>query len=249
MTKHTLLSLSVLIGAGVLAAPYAAATGPVPAGWSCTGGCGTDGADGDVPLSPLGNPFYEFVTTTGGILGLGQNPVTPPTSPTNGSLLTTPVFSANAGTALTFYFDFITSDGGMYADNAWAVLFSAASDMPVAQLYNDTTAETPYTIGLSTVSWLGEWSGQCFVDGCGTTGWQSVDYTITGTGNYYLEFGATNALDELYDTGLAIDGVALNGIQITSPPPTVPEPGTLALFGAAALALGIVHRRRRKLSI
>ena len=244
MTKHALLSLSVLIGAGVLAAPYTASAGAIPTGWSCTGGCGTDGADGDVPLSPLANPYYEYVTTTGGITGVGKNPVTPPKDPTNGSLLTTPTFSASAGTVLTFYFDFITSDGGMYADNAWAVLFSGTTDTPVAQLYNDTTAETSYTIGLSTVSWLGSWSGQCFEGGCGTTGWQTIDYTITGSGNYYLEFGATNAIDMLYDTGLAIDGVALNGVQIT--PPTAPEPDTLTLFGAAVvLLLGIVYRRRR----
>lgn len=243
MTTRTLLSLSALMGAGVLlAAPYTASAGNIPTGWSCTGGCGTDGADGDVPLSPLNNPFYEYVTTTGGILGDGQNPVTKPTDPTNGSLLTTPDFSATAGTALTFYFDFITSDGGQYADNAWAVLFSAATNEPVAQLYNDTTAQTTYTIGKSTVSWLGTWSGACFVGGCGNTGWQNIGYTITTSGSYYLEFGATNAIDENYDTGLAIDGVALNGNQITPPP--VPEPGTLALFGAAMLALGIYRRRR-----
>jgi PEP-CTERM motif len=243
MPNRIMLSLPVLIGAGVLLAPHIASAGAVPTGWSCTGACGTDGADGDVPLSPLGNPFYEYVTTAGGTSGVGQNPVTPPTSPTNGSLLTTPDFSATAGTTLTYDFNFITSDGGQYADNAWAVLFSATTDQPVAQLYNDTTAVTPYTIGSSTVSWLGTSSGACFEGGCGTTGWQTESYQITSTGSYFLEFGATNAYDTSYDTGLAIDGVAVNGTQIT--PPTAPEPGTLTLFGAAALALGFTYRRRR----
>ena len=78
--KNTLLFATMLAGAACILLPATANAGPVPAGWSCTGGCGTDGADGDVPLSPLGNPSYEYVTTTGGSGGVGQNPMTPPRS-------------------------------------------------------------------------------------------------------------------------------------------------------------------------
>src|SRR5580692_11758195 len=39
---------------------------PIPAFWTCTGNCGTDGADGVVTLSPTGNAAYEWVSTSGG---------------------------------------------------------------------------------------------------------------------------------------------------------------------------------------
>jgi PEP-CTERM motif len=239
--KNAVLLATMLAGAAAFILPGTANADPIPAGWACAGGCGTDGADGDVPLSPLADPSYEYVTTTGGDSGVGQNPVTPPTSPTDGSLLTTPTFTAAAGTNLSYYFDFITSDGGQFADNAWAVLFTSTGT-PVAELYNTTTAVTPYTIGESTVSWLGSWSGQCFEGDCGTTGWQEESYIVADAGSYYLEFGATNAYDEAYDTGLAIDGVAVNGVQIT---PTVPEPASMGLLGSALVGLGLARSRRK----
>ena len=228
----------------VIVAPGSALAGSLPAGWTCSGSCGTDGADGDVPLSPLGNPAYEYLTTTGAPMGVGWNPYGS-ASPTNGSELITNTFSAVTGQNLNYYFDFITSDGGQYADNAWAALYSATSGLPVAELWNITTAQSTYNIGLSTVSWLGSWSGQCFAGGCGTTGWEQVNYTVTANDNYYLAFGVTNSLDELYDTGMAVDGVSIGGQSITVG--VVPEPPSWILVGAALVGVFGAGRRAKSL--
>lgn len=85
--------------------------GTIPAWWTCTGNCGTDGADGVVTLSPTGNSYYEWVSTNGGISGVGALPSGALGSETDGSTLATSVFSATAGTALSFYFNYVTSDG------------------------------------------------------------------------------------------------------------------------------------------
>jgi len=62
----------------------------------------------------------------------------------------------------------------------------------------------------------------CWALGCGLTGW------IQAAGTYVLEFGVSNANDELYDTGLAFAGVEVGG----SPVPGVPESPSMALLGA-----------------
>src|SRR5262245_20503828 len=107
---------------------------PIPAGWTCAGNCGTDSVDGVVSLSPTGNPAYEWASTSGGVLGVGVVPTGGLGSETNGSTLSTPNFSATAGTPLEFYFNYVTSDGAGFADYAWAELFTS-SNVPVALLF------------------------------------------------------------------------------------------------------------------
>src|SRR6185436_16733141 len=52
---------------------------------------------------------------------------------------------------------------------------------------------------------------------CGYTGWIGSSYTIAAAGSYFLEFGVTNwdstspYFDALYDSGLAFDGLMING--------------------------------------
>ncbi|MGC1108227.1 MAG: NF038132 family protein [Candidatus Acidiferrales bacterium] len=187
-----------------------------------------------------------------GPFGTGALPTGALGNETDGSTLATPVFSATAGTALNFYFNFVTSDGGQYADYAWVELFSSGgtpiallftartlpsgSIVPGSGLPSPTATLTPSSVpiigGAPTWAPLGEWSDACFAAGCGYTGWVNSDYTISSTGNYYLEFGVVNWIDEIYDTGLAIDGVTVGGMPITGG--ATPEPGTLLLLTGLA---------------
>jgi hypothetical protein len=240
-----------------------ASASSIPTGWTCTGTCGSSGADGVVPLSPTGNSSYQYVTTnsssaTGVLPGLTQ------TSETNGSTLATSVFAATAGTKLSFYFDFVTSDGAGFADYAWAELFNS-SNVPVSLLFTARTEPTgsivpgiglptpsatltppsvPIVPGGPTWSPLGDWSGDCYSAGCGYTGWVNSDFTIAAAGNYYLEVGVTNWLDDEYDTGLAMDGVTVNGVPIVPPTGATPEPSTLVLFGSGLIGLAASVKRR-----
>ena len=222
-------------------------------------------------LSPFGSSAYEYITTTGGLTGIGE---IPGVGGTNGSLLKTPVFSANAGDALNFYFNYVTSDGAGFTDYAWAELVDTSLN-PVALLFTARTEPSPSSIvpgnGLPlpvatltpssvpiippippslgpTWSPLGSWSGRCFpaLPGCGYTGWVDASYTIAATGNYILEFGVTNFADTSYDSGLAIDGVTIAGVPVGSPVGSpVPEPGTSMLVGTGAVALALIRRYRR----
>src|SRR5580704_10248727 len=85
-----------------------AAADPIPSGWTCSGNCGSDGADGVVTLSPTGNSSYEYVTTNGAGSSTAVLPGKTPTpgGETDGSVLTTSTFAATAGQALQFYFNF-----------------------------------------------------------------------------------------------------------------------------------------------
>lgn len=233
----------------------------VPSGWTCVGNCGTLGADGNVPLSPVsGSTFYEYVTTAGGAGGVGALPTGAIGSETNGSTLATTGFTANAGSDLNFYFDFVTSDGAGYTDYAWAELFTSTGT-PVALLFTAQTepsgsivpgtgmpaptatlnpSSVPIQAG-TTWSPLGSWSGMCWAAGCGNTGWIDSDYTIADAGSYYLEIGVTNWGDEEYDTGLAMDGAEINGNPINS---VTPEPTSLVLFGTGLVGLAGVIKRK-----
>ena len=236
-------------------------------GWTGVGNFGTLGANGDVTLSPFPDSTqYGYVTTNGGVSGVGLEGVGGDgiVGPTNGSVLTSTLFSATAGSALEFYFNYVTSDGAGFADYGWArllnedlteaaLLFTARTTPggdtapgfsmpdPVATL---DPAGAPIIAGAPTWSPLGNWSGACFDEGCGYTGWIQASYEVAAAGNYFLEFGVVNWDDELYDSGLAFDGATIGGVPIDKPTPTpVPEPLAVALLGFGLL--GLVATRRR----
>lgn len=253
------VGLALIFAACFMVRP--ASAGSIPSGWTCSGTCGSLGADGVVTLSPFGSSQYEYISTSNGTFGVGALPTGALGSETNGSTLATSVFSAKAGEGLNFYFNFVTSDGAGFSDYAWAELFTSGGT-PVALLFSARTEPsgsivpglglpspsatlTPSSVdiigGAPDWSPLGGSSGTCFASGCGYTGWVDSQYTISTAGNYYLEFGATNWIDEAYQTGMAIDGVTVGGVQVGG---STPEPGTLLLLGTGLAPIGLWFRKR-----
>lgn len=229
---------------------------------SCTGTCGTMGPDGVVTAPPLAGPDYNYISTVGGVVGAGQIAAA---GGTNGSEYSTGAFSASAGDALDFAFNYVTSDGAEYSDYAFAELLTA-SNVHVAWLFtarttpagntspgfalppNDSTltpASTPIIGGGPVWSALGGDSGSCYDAGCGYTGWIESTYAIGTTGSYILRFGVTNALDQDFDSGLAFAGLTIAGNPI--PTGGVPEPGSWAMMlGGFGLIGGAMRASRRR---
>ena len=72
MNKANLI-LALFIGFLVVASDVSANTfeNGIPEGWTCEGSCGALGADGVVTLAPSGSSHYGWVSTSGGVYGLG----------------------------------------------------------------------------------------------------------------------------------------------------------------------------------
>lgn len=235
------------------------------------GKAGVGSANGDVGANAYGNK-YLYVTTHGSSytkagLGIG--------SETNGSELTTYSFTANAGDKLSYYFNYVTSDGtSNYVEYAYAKLNdisgAGANNALIftARTNPDNTQPTVPGFGLPAIdpsvtldpaqaliqnkltkwSELGSSSGTCFnVKGCGSTGWVKSTMTIANAGTYSLTFGVVNWNDTSYDSGLAIAGIKVGDDVIVDPndPSAVPLPASGLLLLAGFSGLAAARRRKK----
>ncbi len=259
------LRKSVVTFGGIIAIGTAASATTLPGIGDYVGNAGFGVANGDVGVPPLaGVPLpgadYVYVTTDDGdplLTGLGLG------SESGGSELTTFAFSALAGTELSYFFNFVTSDGGDFADYAYVQLLNAADDSVAATLLTARTVAmgdvvpgfgmpaisagvtlTPATSGIlpgTTWSELGVESGTCFDTGCGHTDWIETSFTIDTAGDYKFRFGVMNWQDNSYDSGLAIAGFNLS----RPAPAPVPLPAGGALLASALGVIAFMRRRRK----
>lgn len=197
----------------------------------CIGNCGESVVNGTdvIDALPSGSATYNWVSTNLGQVGAGQ---LAGFGGTNGSSLTSDAFYAAAGSKVEFYFNYVTSDGAGYADYAWSQLIGASSSTTLFTARTQPTgsiapgfglpgvnatlspAEVAIISGAPTWAPLGGSSGSCYDAGCGYTGWIKSTYEIQTAGTYQLAFGVTNWQDEAYDSGLAFQGLLLNGSVI-----------------------------------
>jgi hypothetical protein len=133
------LGLGLLLAAGVggAAAADLAIDGDVAA-WACAGHCGASAAQGDIPLSPIGNPAYGYASTAESPV-YGASPLTLDGNSrgfeTNGSRLLSPAFHAEAGDRIDVQFNYASTDGKGFDDYAWARLVEADGHTLVAWLF------------------------------------------------------------------------------------------------------------------
>ncbi len=218
----------------------------IPGGWTCFGNCGTSLTVGGGGVVSSLSSEYGWVSTSNGVDSVSPF-ANPPGSPegggsggnTNGSLLRSTAFSASEDELLQFQFNYVTSDGGTYADYAWARLLNANNGSEAAVIFTartnidqganvvpgfglpnpDTTLtpgtvpiiDTGYSAGIAGPEWepLDGSSGTCWSTGCGYTGWVGASFKVGSSGNYILEFGVTNWDDTAFDSGMAFNSVTI----------------------------------------
>ncbi len=226
---------------------------------TCIGTCGTLAPNGVVTAPPSGGSI-QYVSTAGGVAGAGQ---IAGAGGTNGSQLTTDVFTAAVGDPLNFFFNYVTSDGSSsFPDYAFAELLDGAN-ASVGFLFTARTVPSGNTspgsglpVNISTLApatsaiqsgttWsaLGSWSGSCFSAGCGNTGWIQSTYNIATAGSYKIRFGTTNFGDQIYDSGLAFSGITIKGEPV--PTGAVPEPAAWMMMLLGMGAIGYSLRRKK----
>jgi hypothetical protein len=234
-------------------------------------------ANGDV-TAPPGSATYGWISTAGGVNGVGQ---LPSIGGTDGSTFTTNPFAANSGDVLSYEFNFVTSDGQdgagqfIYEDYAYVQLLDAATNAPVALLFDARTEPAglivpgaglpPIDPGVTLIP-----PSAPVISGSGTqgnlaggpvwaplgsySGWcwgAGCGYTGWIKSNYSVAAGGTYKLQfGVTNWGDTIydTGLAYSGIQVggRGVGDGVPEPASWAMMLTGVAGLGALARRARR---
>jgi hypothetical protein len=126
----TVVAASFAHGADVLLTPI---------DWSVSGAAGVIAGGTTVPISPLGNAQFGYVSTAGGVYGTSplvlKDEGNGSENQTNGTKVVLGSFAATAHEKLDLYFNYVTTDGRGYDDYAWARLIHAGNQSTAAWLF------------------------------------------------------------------------------------------------------------------
>jgi hypothetical protein len=245
---------------------------------TCVGACGIAGPDGVVVAPPNSGSYrwistYGGVDGAGQISGVvGTNGSAFTTSAFSAVAGDNLEFYFNYVTS-----DGQQAGGVNYEDYTWvelqttggdhvAYIFTARTEpsgsiVPGLGLPDVSATLTPASVeitpGAPNWSPLGpDYNNTCWGPGCGYTGWVKSNYAIQEAGAYQLVFGVSNFEDTLWDSGLAFDGIRIAGSPVDDDdaeyenehPGPVPEPAAWAMMILGFGGMGVVARRRRRLS-
>jgi hypothetical protein len=140
-----------------------------------------------------------------------------------GSAISQVLTGVNAGDVLTFSWNFVTTETTPSVTNNDFSFFSLSRTGGVS-----TTTLLANTNSVFTSIANGSFTAQ--------TGYRQSTFEFLTAGDYTLGFGAVNAQDGNFNSGLLIDQVSITA---------VPEPTSLAAVGLGGLLLSLRRRRNR----
>ena|SRR5712691_10447232 len=246
--------------------------GTIPLGWTLQGG----GGGGDRTVAPFisgsgSSTNCVIVTDTDlGFPGTTSTNFFPTTNviagTTNGSRMTSPVFTANAGDKLDFFFMFATDDGAGFSDYARASLIDPLTSLTLLDLFTARTSSSSQVVpgfgfpsfpsglvltpGVSTLQGdtfvLNDFGGTQYGPGRfgggpgGSSEWEHAVFTFDPSmaGSYQLEMTVANVGDTAFASALFFTGDSISSAVVAPPAVSaVPEPSTWLLLAPGSLGL------------
>jgi hypothetical protein len=283
----TLIHRAVLMAAAstFMAVTAQAAAAPLDADlstWTCLGQCGSSPADGDVTLSPLGNARYGYLTTAESAalhvspLNISESGGSGSTfTDTNGTLIRSAAFDAQAGDTVSAYFNYVSTDGKGFDDYAWARLTNASDNSLVAWMFTarstnsskqsivpgdlkvgfdpDATLLNYADFNFQTRNLDGSPVSWAALGNSNGTCWRNDAEGCGFTGWLQSQVTLSSAGRYRLEIGVvnfgdqAFDsGLAFDMVNLKAASSTVPEPGTLAMALPAWMLMSLVAAARRR---